>query len=159
MSDTTPISELTKVGHLNLLHDLFGQVVITQEVYSELTTGNHPATRIVPQVNWLEIREVADSQQIRVLQLQSNLDLGEVSAIILAEELEADQLLIDERAARQVALARHLPVIGTVGILILAKQRGFLESVKTILDAMIGNGTRIGKSLYEQAILLAQENE
>ncbi|MGB3694484.1 MAG: DUF3368 domain-containing protein, partial [Spirulinaceae cyanobacterium] len=95
----------------------------------------------------------------RVLQLQSNLDLGEVSAIILAEELEADQLLIDERAARQVALARHLPVIGTVGILILAKQRGFLESVKTILDAMIGNGTRIGKSLYEQAILLAQENE
>ncbi len=159
VSDTTPISELTKVGHLNLLHDLFGQVVITKEVYSELTTGNHPATRIVPQVNWLEIREVADSQQIRVLQLQSNLDLGEVSAIILAEELEADQLLIDERAARQVALARHLPVIGTVGILILAKQRGFLESVKTILDAMIGNGTRIGKSLYEQAILLAQENE
>ncbi len=117
VSDTTPISELTKVGHLNLLHDLFGQVVITKEVYSELTTGNHPATRIVPQVNWLEIREVADSQQIRVLQLQSNLDLGEVSAILLAEELEADQLLIDERAARQVALARQLPVKSTQTIM------------------------------------------
>ena len=157
VSDTTPISELTKVGYLNLLRDLFGQVVIPQEVYAELMTGSHSAKVIVPRLNWLEVREVGDTQQLKVLQLESNLDLGEVAAIILAEELKATQLLIDERAARRIALARQLPVIGTVGILVLAKQRGLIESVKTILDAMIGKGTRIGERLYQQALFLAQE--
>ncbi|NEP10896.1 MAG: DUF3368 domain-containing protein [Symploca sp. SIO2C1] len=158
VSDTTPISELTKVGYLNLLPDLFGRVVIPQEVYAELITGPHPAKVIVPSLDWLEVREVGNTQQIKLLQLQSNLDLGEVAAIILAEELKATQLLIDERAARRVALARQLPVIGTVGILLLAKQRGLIESIKTILDAMIANGTRIGERLYKQALLLAQED-
>ncbi|NER48974.1 MAG: DUF3368 domain-containing protein [Symploca sp. SIO1A3] len=158
VSDTTPISELTKVGYLNLLRDLFGQVVIPQQVYIELMRGHHPAAIIVQRLDWLEIREVGNTHQLKVLQLKSNLDLGEVAAIILAEELEANHLLIDERAARRVALTRQLPVIGTVGILVLAKQRGLIDNVKTILDAMITNGTRIGERLYKQALLLAQED-
>jgi predicted nucleic acid-binding protein len=47
VSDTTPISELVKVGYLYLLYELFEQVLIPQEVYAELTTGKHPAVKIV----------------------------------------------------------------------------------------------------------------
>jgi len=158
VSNTTPISELAKVGYLHLLYDLFEKVLIPQEVYSELTTGNHPAVGIVSNLDWLEVRNIGNTQQIQRLRLTSNLDLGEVAAIILAEELKVDQLLIDERAARRVAMKRQLPVIGTAGILVLAKQRGLIKSVKTILDGMIANGTRIGERLYMQVLVLAKEN-
>lgn len=159
VSDTTPISELAKVGYLDLLYELFEQVIIPQAVYSELTTGNHPAAEMVSTLSWLEVGQISDPKQVKVLQLTSNLDLGEVAAIILAEELKADQLLIDERAARRVAKTKQLPVIGTVGILILAKERGLIDEMKPILDAMINNGTRIGERLYLQALILSQENE
>ena len=159
VADTTPISELAKVGYLDLLYELFEQVILPQEVYSELTTGNHSATEIVSTLSWLKVEQISDPKQVKVLRLTSNLDLGEVAAIILAEELKADQLLIDERAARRVAKTRQLPIIGTVGILILAKERGLIDRVKPILDAMIKNGTRIGERLYLQALILSQENE
>jgi uncharacterized protein len=145
VSDTTPLSELAKVGQLHLLHELFGLVIIPQEVYTELTTGTHPAAQLVPALDWLETRSITDTdaQRIKILQLDFNLDLGESAAIALAEELNADQVLIDERAARRVAISRQLPVIGTIGILVLAKQRGLLESVKVVLDALTANGMRI----------------
>lgn len=96
VADTTPISELAKVGYLDLLYELFKQVIIPQEVYSELTTGNHPAAEMVSTLSWLKVEQISDPKQVKVLRLTSNLDLGEVAAIILAEELKADQLLIDE---------------------------------------------------------------
>ena len=158
VSDTTPISELAKVGYFNLLYKLFEQVIIPQEVYSEITTGNHPAAEIVSTFSWLKVSQIKNPKRVKTLQLTSNLDLGETAAIILAEELKADQLLIDERAARRVAKSRQLPVIGTVGILILAKERGLIDNVKPILDSMIKNGTRIGERLYMQALILSREN-
>jgi len=100
---------------------------------------------------------ISETEQINSFLLSHNLDLGEIAAIILAEELNADQLLIDEKAARRVAKTRHLPIIGTVGILVLAKKRGLIENVQTILDKMIENGTRIGRRLYGQALILAEE--
>lgn len=157
VSDTTPLSELAKVGQLDLLPQLFGQVVIPQAVYTEITTGNHPAALLAPSLAWLEVRAVGDVQRIRALQQNFNLDLGESAAIALAEELNADQLLIDERAGRFVAAAQQLQIIGTVGILLLAKQRGLIESVKVVLDGLIASGMRISDRLYAQAVKLSQE--
>lgn len=84
--------------------------------------------------------------------------MGESEAIVLAEELGASQLLIDEKAARKVAMARKLPLIGTMGILLLAKRRGLLDSVKNVLDEMQAQGTRISERLYVQVLVLAGEN-
>lgn len=159
VSDTTPISELAKVSYLNLLAELYGQVIIPQEVYAELTTGAHPAANIVPQLGWLEVHSVMSYERLRALQKSANLDLGESAAIVLAEELRADQLLIDERPARRFAVSCQLPVIGTVGVLVLAKQQGVIENIREILNAMTAKGMRIGPRLYQQALALAQEAE
>ena len=156
VSDTTPISELAKVGRLHLLADLFGTVIIPPQVFEELSAGNHPAAAVVSQLDWLDIREVDATSTQSLMQL-NNLDLGESAAIILAEALKAEQLLIDERAARKVARSRNLPVIGTVGLLILAKQRGLIESVKTELNALMSNGMRLSEQVYQDALMLAQE--
>jgi uncharacterized protein len=157
VSNTTPISELAKVEQLQLLRDVFGQVIIPQEVYDELMVGNHPAVLAMQSANWIEVRAVSDRPSLQALQTQTNLDLGECAAILLAEELKADRLIIDEKAARQIAKSRRLPVIGTIAVLLLAKQRDLRPSVKDILDAMIDKGTRISAKLYQQALLIAEE--
>ncbi len=157
VSDTTPLSELAKVGQLNLLRDVFGRVIIPEEVYNEVTTGTHPAVSVVQSATWIEVRSVSDTQKVSALQGATNLDLGECAAIILAEELDVDQLLIDDLAARRVALSRNLPIIGTIGILLLAKDQGLIPSVKDVLDALIAQGKRISQRLYQESLAIAQE--
>ena len=103
VSDTTPISELAKVNYLNLLPKLFGRVVIPQGVGDELTTGQHPAAGIVQDLSWLDVIAVKNRLVVEELQQVGNLDFGESEAIALAEEMGADRLLIDEKAARRVA--------------------------------------------------------
>jgi predicted nucleic acid-binding protein len=58
VSDTTPLSELAKVGRINLLQDIFGKVIIPQEVYNEIIMGNHPAVSLVQNADWIEIQAV-----------------------------------------------------------------------------------------------------
>lgn len=157
VSNTTPISELAKVGQLNLLKEIFGTLIIPQEVYQEVTTGNHPAAIIVPAVDWIEVRSIRSPQKVSDLQTDTNLDLGECAAIVLAEELKANQILIDDLAARIIAESRKLAVIGTIGILLLAKDRGIIPDIKPILDQLISSGKWISMRLYQEAINEAQE--
>lgn len=157
VADTTPLSELSKIDKLDLLQALFGTVIIPQEVYQELTTGNHPAVSAVKSASWIEVCSVKDRKKVQELQFETGLDLGECSAIVLAEELDAEQLLIDEKAGRKVALTRNLPILGLVGAIILAKDKQIVETVKDILDALINRGTRISPKLYNYALITAKE--
>ncbi len=100
VSDTTPLSELAKVGRLRLLQDIFGRVIIPLEVYNEVTTGTHPAVTAVQSASWIEVQSVTDINKVLTLQTDTGLDLGECAAIVLAQELGANRLLIDERTAR-----------------------------------------------------------
>lgn len=157
VSDTTPISELTKVGYLDLLPQLFGKVIIPKGVFEELQSGEHPAANLIAEVSWLEVVTVSNRKVVNELQGSFKLDLGESEAIALAEEITATQLLIDEKAARKIALARKLPLIGTMGLLLLAKRRSLLDNVRTVLDEMRERGTRISERLYKQVLTLAGE--
>lgn len=158
VSDTTPLSELAKVGQMTLLRDIFGTIAIPQEVYREVTTGVHPAVGEVQAATWIEVRSVADPQKIFDLHTTTQLHLGECAAIILAQELNAAQILIDERAARQVAESLNLAVIGTIGILLLAKNRNLISSVKELLDALMAEGMRISPRIYQKALKMAGES-
>jgi predicted nucleic acid-binding protein len=157
VADTTPISELAKVNYLNLLPKLFGRIAIPQGVYDELTTGQHPAALLMRELSWLDVVAVNNRLTVKELQQVGSLDLGESEAIALAEEMKADRLIIDEKAARRVAMARSLPLIGTMGVLLLGKRQGELENVKDVLDQMQQQGTRIKDHLYTQVLILAQE--
>lgn len=158
VSDTTPLSELAKVGKLELLRDVFGRVIVPQEVYKEVTRGTHPAVALVKSATWIEVLSVQNTSQVAILQKTAKIHLGEAAAIILAEQLGAQQVLIDDLKARRVAQQRLLPVNGTVGTLLLAKDSGLITQVKTILDDLIAVGKRISPKLYQQVLDLAQES-
>lgn len=85
------------------------------------------------------------------------LDLGESEAIVLANNIDADLIIIDERKARRIAKDIGLNVTGTLGILVDAKQRGLVKELKPLLDKLIKNEIRISKILYQDILELANE--
>ena len=80
VSDTTPISELSKVGELSLLQALFEEVTIPNEVYAELIAGSHSAATLVSTLDWLNVCAVTDVEQIEVLQRDAKIHIGEAAA-------------------------------------------------------------------------------
>ena len=157
VSNTTPLSELAKINRLDLLHALFTTILIPPTVYTELTTGNHPATISVPAVTWIETRPVQQVARMAQLLQTPGLDRGECAAIALAEELQADRLLIDERAGRKLAQTLALPTIGTIGILLLAKEKQIVSKITPLLDNLIAQGTWISPAFYQQIVQMAGE--
>ena len=103
------------------------------------------------------MRRVSYPEETVNLQMETGLDLGESAAIALAKELKAQRILIDESAGRTVAKARDLPVTGTVGVLLIAKQQGLISKVKPILDELIAVGKRISPELYREVLAIANE--
>ncbi len=157
VSDTTPLSELAKVNQLTLLREIYGRVVIPRQVYEEVLAGTHPAVTTVPLQNWIEVVPVKKPQNVLNIQVVTKLGLGECAALVLAEELGANLLLIDDLEARREALRRNLVITGTVGTLIIAKQRGLISSVKVVLDNLTANGTWISRAVYQNALTAAGE--
>jgi uncharacterized protein len=157
VSNTTPLSELAKIDRLDLLHSLFTTILIPPTVYAELTTGNHPAAIMISATPWIVTQPVKQAERIAQLLQTPGLDQGECAAIALAEELKADRLLIDERAGRKLAQTLGLPIIGTMGILLLAKEAGLLAVIAPLLDDLIDHGTWISPAFYQQVLQMAGE--
>lgn len=91
------------------------------------------------------------------MQKQLNLDKGESEAIVLANNINADLIVIDERKARKIAKDIGLNVTGTLGILVEAKQKGLIKELKPLLDGLIDNNIRIDKKLYAEILKLVEE--
>jgi predicted nucleic acid-binding protein len=126
IADTTPLNYLVLIGHVKILPELYGRVLIPRAVWEELQRSRTPEavrTWIGRVPAWLEIRGVQGTREPEL----ANLGAGEREAIILAEELHADLIILDEHAARRLATRRNLTVIGTLGVLAEAAERGLLD--------------------------------
>ncbi len=159
VTNSTPLIELSKINQLDLLRKVYGAICIPEEVYIEVVvegTGK-PGAAEVKAAEWIYCQSVSDKSQIRVLQGQRSLHLGECATIVLAQEIDADQVILDDNAARREAIARRLPVIGTVGVLLVAKIQRIIPAVKPILDNLRAQGTRVSQDLYSQVIARADE--
>ena len=116
VSDTSPLLYLLLIGQLELLPQLYGDIVIPEIVCSEMSAANAPAELrrwIASPPGWLTVQSVT----VAIDDKLKRLNAGEQAAIALAETLNADILLIDERDGRRVAMQRGLRVVGVLGIL------------------------------------------
>jgi uncharacterized protein len=138
---------------------LYQKIIIPKTVYDELErleAGNKRNIDKIKQSNWIEIVAVKENDLISVLLL--TLDKGEAEAIALAKELKADLLIIDELKGRKCAEQLHLNIIGLMGILLLAKQKGLIKSIKEFLiESQEEAGFWISEKLFNATIELANE--
>lgn len=158
VSDTSPINNLAAINQLDLLRQLYDTVMIPQAVYRELTEPDFPVAGAteVQSFDWIQTRQVTN--RVLVEALQNELDTGEAEAIALSLELEADQVLIDERRGRIVAARLNLQYTGILGILVEAKGQGLIPAVKPLLDALINQaGFWIAEPLYNRVLQFAGE--
>jgi predicted nucleic acid-binding protein len=131
IADTTPLNYLILIGHSEVLPKLYGRVIIPKAVYEELQQDHTPAavrSQIAARPPWLEVQQV----QLGIDPKLRELDLGEQQAIMLAEELRADLLILDEKDGRNAATARRLTVTGTVGVLEQAAKLNLLDLLTAI---------------------------
>lgn len=160
VSDTSALSNLALVKHLWLLEAIYRTVIIPEVVASELIAASNPIISAIPKLSWIQTQSFANAQLANQLQQERGLDAGEANAIALALEIQADDLLIDERLGRQEALRLGLSIIGILGILLVAKRRGLIPQVQPVMDALINNaGFRVSTQLYQRILDLAQESE
>ncbi|HEY9661299.1 MAG TPA: DUF3368 domain-containing protein [Allocoleopsis sp.] len=117
VSDISPINNLAAINHLHLLNQLYGTVFIPEAVYRELTDPNFPVAGAteVQTFDWIHTDTVSNRTLVEAL--SNELDIGEAEAITLAIEIQADQVLIDERRGRLVASRLNLRYTGILGIL------------------------------------------
>lgn len=148
VADSSPLIYLSRVGAIHLLPALFDEVVVPRAVWDEAVERrpSAPGLRALHQASWLRVMDDPS------LELDLGLDPGETAAIVLAESLRADLLLIDERAGRKVAQARGLTVRGTLGVLVQARQSEVLPALKPLLDALVAEGFRIAPALIREAL-------
>jgi len=155
ISDTTAITNLFQVGHLSLLVEVFGKVMIPPAVETELSEipGQWD---FIKGMNFVEVK--TPNNLAVVAHFKSSLDDGEAEAIALAIELQADFLVIDEWKGRRVAKEAGLNVIGLLGILLTAKRKGIIAAIKPILTTLTDQaGFRIHPTLMKDALRDAGE--
>ena len=144
VSDSSPILNLASVDKLHLLRDLFAELIIPPAVEQELSGKG-----ITLDPLWVTVVTAQDRNQVAAL--HDHLDPGEAEAIVVAAELRAALLLIDERRGRRIAMDRGLKITGLLGVLARAKTLGLIPRCQPVLDDMIRKaGFWIGDDLRTQ---------
>ncbi|NJO75752.1 MAG: DUF3368 domain-containing protein [Leptolyngbyaceae cyanobacterium RM1_406_9] len=159
VSNTSPIFYLSTIGHLDLLRQLYDEIIIPTMVFNEITNiGNTGASaRVVPTLSWIKTQSATDQEFVNTL--RTELDPGEAEAIAVAVDLNADRLLMDERLGRVTAMRVGLQVTGVLGILIAAKHNNLIQEVKPLLDTLIEQvGFWIDTQLYAEVLRAVGES-
>ncbi len=158
VSDTTPLIGLASIGRLDLLQELFGEVYIPQAVFDETVTFGREESKAKQKVstaNWIHVVEVKDRLAVNVL--LDEMDLGEIETIVLASELNADWVLMDEKKGRRKLGQLNIPKIGTLGILLKAKELGLISVLKPEIESLQKLEFSISPVIVEEVLKMAGE--
>lgn len=147
--NSTPLIALAKANKLEILKEMYEHIIIPEAVYKEVTEKDDVAAqRIEAAREWIEVRKVDSNLDRRMY--KAKLHDGEVEVMLLAQEIGADAVIIDDGAARRTAEYLGLPLTGTLGVMIKAKQRGLLEAVMPVVQQMEQNGIFFSRELKEK---------
>ena len=150
VADTSPLNYLVLIDHIDILAQLYQRVFIPLAVQRELQHAKTPRTVrewVTNPPDWLEVRAFKLARDPSL----SDLDQGEAEAIALAKEISADQIIMDERFGRQIAESRGLQVIGTLGVLREASQRGLLNFPDAIKLLQM-NGFHVAQRIVDKML-------
>jgi uncharacterized protein len=156
--DASTLIALARIGQLDILGRVGARVMIPRAVYDEVVVQGvgKPGADEIRDAPWIETHEVANRDV--VARFRAVLHAGESEAIALAQEIEADVIILDDEQARNTARAEGLKVVGLLAFLILAKEREIISHVRPLLDALRHQGFFIGDELYHHILRQADES-
>ena len=146
VADASVLIAFSETELLDLLKLQFRYLIVPPAVVREVT----PALGGIP--DW-----IAEIRPSRIHEAVERLDAGEREALSLAIELSASRLLIDDLRGRRVAERLHVPIVGSVGILLAAKEQGHIDNVRTHMDAMRRSSLYLKDSVYVGILRAAGE--
>lgn len=144
VSNSSCLISLERINRLEILQKLFNEILIPPAVHTEIGFS----------YSWLKIKEPKYVDFISAL--QTNLGLGESEAIALAFEIKS-KMILDDAQARKIAERFKLKIIGTIGILLLAKQERIITKVNPIIEELEHSGFYLSAHLKNLVITLSRE--
>ena len=152
VADTSPVISLLVIRQFYLLEKLFDEILIPTAVWDELNQRG-PHLIYTEELNFLS-KKIVEPKSVKYF---ATIDRGETEAIALYLELNAAFLLIDDKKARQVAELQAVNCIGTLAVLIAAKRRGLINSLKNNFESLLSNQRFYARHTLNQ--ILAEEKE
>jgi uncharacterized protein len=156
IADTSPIQYLHQTNLLDLLPTLYGRILIPQAVVEELSQGRKQGV-VLPDpelISWIEIHQVSTSQLISMV---PNLGLGEREVISLAISLSNSLVILDDALARNYSRQMNVPMTGTLGVLLKAKQSGYISKIFPIIEQLDTLRFRLAPATRTAILKLADE--
>ena len=151
--NTTPIIALAGIGHLDLLQKLYSRVMIPEAVDREIIS--EPTRTLFSSAEWIDVERIKNPYPKSAF--SSRLHAGEIEVIVLAQETEAELLIIDDNAAKNTAKYLGMKVTGTMGVLLRAKKEGFIKEVRPLLDNLEADGFYISRDVRRFTLEQAKE--
>lgn len=153
--NNTPLVAFWLLNQLHLLQTLYQQITIPVAVKNEFLAVETASRQLALDANpWIQIKQLSNPQQARVY---VGLDQGEAEVLALALEQSARLVIMDERKGRRYAQRLNLPLTGTLGILLLAKEEGLITAVSPLIQQLQDQGLYFDPSLLDQVLKLAKE--
>jgi len=153
--NATPLISLAIIDKLSLLDELFDEIYIPKTVFKEATIKWKRKADVIE--GWSNHRTLGTTDVRAKASLELILDEGEAEVIVLAQEIKADLVIIDEDKARKIAKLNNLKCTGTIGVLLDAKREGKIFQLKPFLDRLIAEEIYISDYLYNNAMVLSNE--
>lgn len=146
VSDTSCFIILTNINELDILHKVYQKILTTQEIAIEYGEA-------LP--DWVEIVTVKDKYRQQLLEMQ--IDKGESSAIALALETPDSTVILDDYKARKIAQQLGIIYTGTIGVIIKAKLKEIIPSIKPLLEKIKQTDFRLSSEIESLALKEAKE--
>ena len=154
VSNASPLIALARIDHFDLVPKLYQNVVVPTEVYNEIVIAGAglPGAVQVARAEWIQITPLRNATALQLAVEKTGLGTGELSAIILAQELQADLLLMDEWKARRYATAEGLAVQGCNGILENLYRRDFLSDLRSAYIRLLAHKIRVNLQMLQDSL-------
>lgn len=153
VSDSSPLITLSKIGSIHLLASLYGTVHVTPEVYAEVavTGAGLSGASDIAKAEWIRVKASEDDAQITADD-KIILGAGDISTVLLAKQLNADAVLMDDRKARALAVKHGITPLGCVGILQDAFGRGLIKDLREAYKALLVSGAYVDRRIVEASL-------
>ena len=150
VSNSSPLISLAKIGAFDLLRKLYGKLVISAEVYAEVVVAGAglAGAMDVSHCPWIEVQEIRNPTALEEFQSRRfSLGLGEISVMLLAREIGAHLVLLDDLGARKLAQKQGFKVQGSVAVLEACYRRGHVGDLRQTYERMLQAGVYLDRDL------------